>query len=440
MAKVINFRAGLMSVLFWSIISAAFIGPGTVTTAASAGAGFGFNLLWALVFSTLATIVLQEAAARVTIASGKNLGAIIALKYSQSSASTRIQIFLFLALAFGCTAYQAGNILGAISGLLLFVNLPQWLLTGIVALIAGLFLWIGNFRIIANLLGAVVAIMGISFIYVAWQTDLSGLSATHFFVPRAPEGSLILVLGLIGTTIVPYNLFLASGISQGQSITEMRLGIGLAVLIGGIISIAILLVGTSISGTFSFGALAQAMSEGSSGKGAGILFGVGLFAAGLSSSITSPLAAAVTARSLFSSDNAQNWDPRSVNFRLVWGVILGIGLLFGLLEFKPIPVIILAQALNGLLLPVIAIFLILTVNDPVLLPKAYRNKPFTNLLMFAIVGITCYLGFNNIWKALGKVIDLSGVSFRQSSLILLVLDLLVLLWVAKSIFLPKNKA
>ena len=64
----------LLDVLFWSVISAAFIGPGTVTTAASAGAGYGFALLWALGFSTVACLVLQEASARLTLASGSDLG------------------------------------------------------------------------------------------------------------------------------------------------------------------------------------------------------------------------------------------------------------------------------------------------------------------------------------------------------------------------------
>ncbi|MCB0548279.1 MAG: divalent metal cation transporter, partial [Phaeodactylibacter sp.] len=75
MPKAISIRQGLSSVLFWSIISAAFIGPGTVTTAAKAGASFQLQLIWALAFSIFATIILQEAAARITLASGKNLGA-----------------------------------------------------------------------------------------------------------------------------------------------------------------------------------------------------------------------------------------------------------------------------------------------------------------------------------------------------------------------------
>jgi len=440
MAKVITFKKGLLSVLFWSIISAAFIGPGTVTTAASAGAGFKFSLLWALVFSTLATIVLQEAAARITIASGKNLGEIIALRYHQGGAAARIRLFLFLSLAFGCAAYQAGNILGAISGLLLFLDIPRWVLTLMVAGLAGVLLWIGNFRMLANILGAIVAIMGIAFVYSAWHVDLSELALQQLFLPAVPEGSLVLVLGLIGTTIVPYNLFLASGISQGQSITEMRLGISMAVLIGGIISIAIMLVGTQISGTFSFEALAAAMSNASSAGGSGIFFGIGLFAAGLSSAITSPLAAAVTAQSLFSAERGAQWGSQSRNFRLVWGSVLSIGLIFGLLDFRPIPVIILAQALNGLLLPVIAIFLILAVNDKRLLPSQYCNTFFSNLLMLAIVGITCYLGFNNLWKALSSVINLSSFRPAQSALLLLSLDAILIFWIARIIFSQKNKA
>jgi len=75
----------LLPVLFWSVISAAFIGPGTVTTAASAGSGFGTQLLWALTFSTLACIILQEAAARLTIVSGKSLGGNISAWFHNSA-------------------------------------------------------------------------------------------------------------------------------------------------------------------------------------------------------------------------------------------------------------------------------------------------------------------------------------------------------------------
>jgi len=401
MPKAINFQRGLLSILFWSIISAAFIGPGTVTTASSAGAAFQLELLWALVFSIVATIVLQEAAARITIASGRNLGEIIAARYS-GRRNRRLKVLLFFAVAFGCAAYQAGNLLGALSGLALFTSMPTGWATLLLGVLCGSLLWFGNFRLIANALGIVVALMGLIFLYVAAQSDLEGRLILEGLQPAMPAGSALLVIGLIGTTIVPYNLFLASGISQSQSMKEMRWGISLAILIGGIISVAIMIVGTSVSGTFSFEALAQALAI-QLGSWSIAFFGLGLFAAGISSSVTAPLAAAVTARSLFGAGE-QEWNMRSRNFRLIWGAVLLTGLLFGLLGVQPIPAIILAQAINGILLPIVAVFLILAVNDRELIPEKYVNSAWSNTLMLLIVGVTCFLGFNNIWKAIGRIV------------------------------------
>ena len=436
MAKTISFKQGLMSVLFWSIISAAFIGPGTVTTASKAGASFQLDLLWALCFSILATIILQEAAARITIASGKNLGEIIAIKFGGKE-NQRIKRLLFFAVLIGCAAYQAGNILGAVSGLSLVGGFSQSILILLIGLVCFGLLWIGNFRIIANMLGLIVALMGIAFLYIAFQTDWNlGNVAVAALSPGIPDGSLLLIIGLIGTTIVPYNLFLASGISQGQSIVEMRWGIALAVIIGGIVSIAIMIVGTQVEGEFSFAALAEAMSIGL-GKSSSLFFGFGLFAAGLSSSITSPLAAAVTAKSLFAEENSGVWENNSTYFRFVWAGVLGIGLLFGLLQVKPIPAIILAQAINGVLLPVIVIFLMLSVNDEKLLGKQYTNSIFSNILTLAILAVTSFLGLNNLWKAILSIFP--SLSFSQSTSFsaIAVLAVLITLWVAMKIFQKK---
>lgn len=398
MPKALSFRQGLTSVLFWSIISAAFIGPGTVTTAAQAGASFQLQLVWALVFSTLATIVLQEAAARITLASGKSLGAIVAAQYP-GRFGQRVRWGLFLAVAFGCAAYQAGNLLGAVSGLMLVSTFSRAALLLGTALIAIVLLWQGNTQTITRLLAAIVAVMGIAFIGTAvLQQDYGpGQVMISTFQAGMPEGSALLVIGLVGTTIVPYNLFLASGISQGQSMVEMRWGIGLAVLIGGIISVAILITGTQVEGDFTFAALSEAV-EYKLGKHTGLLVAFGLFAAGLSSAVTAPFAAAITAKSLLEND-AADWRQRSRNFRLVWIIVMGIGLFFGLLDVQPIPAIILAQALNGVLLPLVVAFLILAINGRSLLSPQHLNRPWQNLLSLLILAITCFLGINNIWKA-----------------------------------------
>lgn len=398
MPKALSFRRGLSSVLFWSIISAAFIGPGTVTAAAKAGASFQLQLVWALAFSILATIVLQEAAARITLASGKSLGAIVAAQFP-GTAGRNIRWSLFLAVAFGCAAYQAGNLLGGFSGLMLVSTAPRQLLVSGIGLIAMLILWQGSTQRITRLLAVVVAIMGIAFIGTSvLQKDYSlGQIALSTFPAGIPEDGSLLVIGLIGTTIVPYNLFLASGISQGQSMAEMRWGVSLAIIIGGIISIAILITGTQVEGQFTFEALADAV-ERKLGGHTGLLVAFGLFAAGLSSAVTAPFAAAITARSLLEKEGA-NWAQQSRNFRLTWGAIMGIGLLFGLLDVKPIPAIILAQAINGVLLPLVVTFLVLAINDRQLLPPRYVNTAWQNLPALLIFSITCFLGINNIWKA-----------------------------------------
>jgi len=435
MAKIISFSKGLRSVIFWSIISAAFIGPGTVTTASKAGASFGLALLWALVFSTFATIILQEAAARITIASGKNLGEIISSKYQNSNAS--LSWIIFLAIAFGCAAYQAGNMLGAIEGIKLMTDFSPLFATVGLAIFAFAILMLGSFKAIANVLGVVVALMGVAFIYVALQTDI-GLEemASAVVVPSFPKNSSLLIIGLVGTTIVPYNLFLASGISQGQNISEMRWGIVVAVLIGGLISMAILLAGSQMVGEFSFQGLSNVMEE-KIGSWGGNLFAFGLFAAGLTSSITAPLAAAVTAKSLFGKGEKE-WSTQGFKFRLVWGIILLIGVISGLTIGKPIPAIILAQAINGVLLPVVALFLIFAVNDRTLLPKAYLNSNLSNVIMILLVSVSCFLGVNNIFNAFGKMVNSFKMNPDTQFTTVLVLTAMISLWLIFNFFIKKS--
>lgn len=390
----------IQSILFWSIISAAFIGPGTVTTAAKAGASHGLDLLWALTFSIIGTVVLQEAAARLSIVSGKNIGEILS---SGKGRKWGQLILIFLAVAFGCAAYQAGNMLGAVAGLQLFSSIGSKVGTLIIFIIGFSLLLTSNYKLIASILGGVVAIMGFAFIYVAFQTDVSALEFTsQMLIPSFPEGGNLLLIGLIGTTMVPYNIFLGKGISHGQELKQMRFGLIIAIIIGGLISMSIMVVGSEVSGTFSFDNLAATIGA-KGGSFLELLFGVGLMAAGLSSSITSPLAAAVTAKSTFN-DSRGLWDEKAVRFKAVWMSVMAIGLLMGMLNLKVIPVIIAAQAINGFLLPVIACYLLLIVNRSDLMGR-HKNGLALNLLSLLIIGICFFLGLNNIFTAVGRIFD-----------------------------------
>ncbi len=389
----------LLSVVLWSILAAAFIGPGTITTAASAGSRFGLALLWALTFSTVACVVLQEASARLTLASGSDLGQALRRRFAGGWRGAAVLLLVLGAIVVGCAAYQAGNILGGVAGAALAVDLPRPALTLATGLAAGLLLWFNRATTLAHLLGALVAVMGGAFLVtaVALRPDPLAL-ARGALLPALPAGSAVLALGLVGTTVVPYNLFLGSGLARGQGLGEMRFGLAVAVGLGGLISAGVLVVGTAVEGEFSFPALAAVLA-GRLGEWSGLLVAAGLFCAGLSSAVTAPLAAAVTARSLFGAGEAAEWREGSWRYRAVWLSVLGAGLAFGLSGVRPIPAIIIAQALNGALLPLVAVFLLLAVNDPVLMGGEAVNGRLANAIMGAVVGVSLLLGASGLLRA-----------------------------------------
>ncbi len=375
------------------VIAAAFIGPGTVTTASAAGANYGYSLLWALLFSTFACLVLQESAARVSIASGKNLGQLVLKRFSWKGVAWFLAISIFL----GSAAYEAGNILGAISGVALMVSgVSKSVFTVIIVLACTIVLWLGKIKTVANIMGVVVAIMGFAFLLAGFSRPIDmGELATGVFVPSFPEGSILITLGLVGTTIVPYNVFMGSGLAKGQEVKSMRFGLSFAVILGGIISMGIVLAGTSVEGEFNFANLANAL-EASNGAWMAVVFAIGLFAAGFTSSITAPLAAAITLRSVSNQDPA--WDDKGRKYRMAWGFILLTGLIFGVTGIRPIPVIILAQAANGFILPVLAVFLwIVSNNKPFV--GAHTNSSLINLAMGVTVFVALVLGLINLFKA-----------------------------------------
>jgi len=248
----------LLNILFWSVIAAAFIGPGTVTTAASSGTRFGFTLLWALIFSTIACLVLQEASARVAVVTGKPLAQVIRHRFHGGIVGAVVLFAVVGAIVVGCAAYEAGNILGSVAGASIGTDISPRILTLVIGGVAALLLFFGNTTFVARALGALVAVMGLVFLVTACVIgpDL-GHVVQGAFVPAMPKGASLLVLGLIGTTVVPYNLFLGSGIALGQRLRDVRIGLSVAVVLGGIISMGILVVGTTVTGDFSFAALAD---------------------------------------------------------------------------------------------------------------------------------------------------------------------------------------
>jgi len=416
-------------IIFWSVISAAFIGPGTVTTALKAGASFDLKLLWAIPFSIVACIVLQEAASRITISSGLSLGKAIQMNYN-SNKKLNINFLLATAVIFGCIAYQAGNLTGALQGIKLVFNIPTPFILLVMYILAISIMWHGKLMLITKTLGILVGLLTIIFLIMAGMSEISIYKMIRaLFTPAIPNGSSLLILGLIGTTIVPYNLFLGSGLSKNRNLKDTRFGLSFAILIGGIITASILISGTLIIGEFSF-ISAQASLVNNLGRWSSFLFAFGLFAAGFTSSVTAPLAAAETGFSLFKTDSNLSYR-KSTKYRFLWLFVMTIGLAFSLMNLKPVYLIIMAQAINGLILPFVAISLLKILNNNRIIPKAYQNNNWQNILMIVIIGITILIGCFHFLNVLSGSI---GIIVSENKLIFAALIVTVLIVLYLSVF------
>ncbi|MDC1168051.1 Nramp family divalent metal transporter [Flavobacteriaceae bacterium] len=391
-----------------TLVAAAFIGPGTVTLCTLAGVNFGFHLLWAMVLSIIATIVLQEMASRLGIISQKGLSEVIRSEIKHPIINKLILLLILSAIVVGNASYEAGNISGGILGLetitgefrIVLGNYSLNMLSFVVGIIAFILLYIGNYKFLERVLVMLVLIMSLSFLITAFLTkpDIFNI-LKGALIPSFPEGSLLTILGLVGTTVVPYNLFLHASLvkekwNNPKDLKEVRKDTIVSIALGGLVSMAIIISASSIGlGEISSAAdLAKSLAP-LYGDFASYFLGIGLFAAGITSAITAPLAAAYVARGCFGWES----DLKSKQFRAVWFLILLLGVVFSSLGLKPIEIIKFAQVANGVLLPVVAGILLWMVNKKVVLGN-YVNSKFQNILGFIILIITIFLGLRGLDK------------------------------------------
>ncbi|MEZ6010955.1 MAG: Nramp family divalent metal transporter [Hyphomonas sp.] len=391
-----------------ALVAAAFIGPGTVTACTLAGAHFGYALIWALVFATFATIVLQDMSARLGIAGRMGLGEALVAPGTPPALKWASVALVLAALALGNAAYEAGNLSGGALGAGAAFGLPreaQRLIVWILALLAGAVLVIGRYKLLERLLIGLVLLMSLAFAgsLILVRPDPSALAGG--LVPHLPEGSLLTAIALIGTTIVPYNLFLHAAsvrekwpeggeVALKHASADTRVSIGL----GGLISILIL--ATAAASLFGSGmviANAADMAAGlepAYGPAARLLVGIGLFSAGLSSAVTAPMATA------YAVCEVSGLAKSGRAFRGIALGVLAIGTLVASLGLKPVNLILIAQVANGILLPIVAVFLIVTMNRKSILGD-HVNGLWSNLLGGAVVLIAAGFGVRLIMRALG---------------------------------------
>ncbi|MCT1444887.1 Nramp family divalent metal transporter [Corynebacterium sanguinis] len=382
------------------LIAASFIGPGTVTTATVTGANFGYALVWAIVFSIVATIILQEMSVRLGLAARLSTGEALRQTFSSQIIKWLMIILVVSAIGIGGAAYAGGDTTGTALALASVTGWSQVLLSvGVAAVVLALLLS-GSYAFLEKVMTVLVGILALTFLVTAISVgpDL-GAMLRSTFMPSVPDGAVLSAVALIGTTVVPYNVFLHSNLVQEKwgdeprdpALKKARIDNVVSISLGGLITLAI--VATAAATMFAQGLQAESAADLAEplrpmlGDAAPWLLAIGLFAAGLTSAVAGPMGAA------YAICGVMGWptDMKSQRFRIIVVVVVLFGAAISISGFNPIQIIILAQAANGILLPVIAFFLLITMNNKRLLGE-HANSLVGNILGGLIFLITLVLG------------------------------------------------
>lgn len=422
-----------------ALVAAAFIGPGTVTTCTVSGASVGYTMLWALLFATIATIIFQEMVARIGIVTQEGLGENIRDRISNPGLKWLAIIIVIVAIFIGNVAYETGNITGGILGIqAVLPDIPMVGIVIVLGLLAGALLFIGHYGIIEKVLTGIVVFMGVVFVITAiaanpdWGAIVAGL-----FTPQLPTNNatgLMTAIGLVGTTIVPYNLFLhASSAAERwkdpEQIGDARFDAILSITLGGIISMAILIcaaatlhpmwtswtvdgatvsgivttTGTQVASGSINGKIMAMTLEPLMGSWSTWMIGLGLLAAGFSSAITAPLSAA------YAVNGVMGWRKglKDARFKVIWLIVLVCGCCMAIAwGASPTQLILIAQAANAILLPIMAFFVMFCANSKVL--GKYRNHAFANICGVVIIAVTLFMCWRNMTNFMTSLQALIG--------------------------------
>ena len=339
---------------------------------------------------------------RLSLGSNHDLGQSLR-EFPQSKTTRSLFVVLTLSsITFGCAAYEAGNIIGGSLGLEAVTSVSNKVWVAVISFTAVFILGLGKYKVVEKLLIFLVFLMSVSFLTTLIIIKPYLLSLLKGMAPSFPKNSLYLVLAIVGTTVVPYNLFLHSAVvkEKWHSITDLKRvkkDLLLSITLGGIISVSIVM--TSAVAFYEKGLtpedgiqLAQQLKP-LFGTFTNFLFGIGFFTAGMSSALTAPYAAA------YASSGVLGWKggPDSKKFKGVWLGVIIIGFLVSILNLKPLAVIVFAQAANGIILPVASIFLLIVMNNRQRMGKL-ANDIRQNILGTLIVLVVIVLGLWNIVK------------------------------------------
>jgi manganese transport protein len=380
------------------LVTVGFIDPGNWAANIATGSEFGYTLLWVVSLSTIMLIVLQHNVAHLGIATGLCLSEAATI-YLKPWISKSVLSFAVLA----SVSTSLAEILGATIALNMLFNVPMRLGALLVTLFVIIMLFSHSYKKIERWIIGFVSIIGLSFLYELFLVKVDWIQAGISWIkPSFPEGSILLIMSVLGAVVMPHNLFLHSEIIQSrqwnlqdEKIIKKQLRFEFAdtlfsMIIGWAINSAMILLAaaTFFAKNQKVEELPQAkqLLEPLLGSNASVVFAVALLFAGIASSITSGMAGG----SIVSGMYKEPYDVKDNHSRI--GVVISLVGALILIFFisDPFKGLILSQVFLSVQLPfTIAVQLYLTSSKKVM--GKYANSRFLIGLLSAIAGIVTFL-------------------------------------------------
>jgi manganese transport protein len=380
------------------LVTVGFIDPGNWASNLAAGADFGYALLWMVTLSTIMLIVLQHNVAHLGIATGLCLSEATAIYLKPRNSR-----FLLSSAMLASVSTSLAEILGGGIALNMLFGIPIRAASLLVTVFVIIMLFTNSYRILEKWIIAFVSVIGLSFLYelslvnIDWNSAVSG-----WVTPSFPDGSMIVIMSVLGAVVMPHNLFLHSEIIQSrqwnlkeEKVIKKQLKYEffdtlLSMFIGWAINSAMILLAaaTFFKSKTPVTELQQAnhLLVPLLGSNAGIVFAVALLFAGVASTVTSGMAAGT----IFAGMYREPYDIKDNHSRT--GVIISLvaALLVIFLIPNPFQGLILSQMFLSIQLP-FTIFLQVRLTSSEKVMGKFKNSTFTKYLLYGIGGVVTAL-------------------------------------------------
>lgn len=380
------------------LVTVGFIDPGNWASNFAAGSEFGYTLLWVVTFSTIMLIILQHNVAHLGIVTGLCLSE-AATQYAPKWIARPILGSAVLA----SISTSLAEILGGAIALEMLFDVPIFWGAILTTLLVTVMLFTNSYKRIERWIIAFVSIIGLSFLYELFLVDIDWAVATRsWVVPSMPEGSLLIIMSVLGAVVMPHNLFLHSEVIQSKEYnkgdeasikrllkyefydTLFSMGIGWAINS----AMILLAAATFYTHQVQVDELQQAKSLLTPllGNQAGVVFAIALLMAGISSTVTSGMAAG----SIFAGIFGESYHVKDIHSRLGILLSLGIALIIILFIQDPFKGLLISQMMLSMQLP-FTVFLQVGLTSSKRVMGCYANPLSTKIVLYSIATLVSVL-------------------------------------------------